>query len=90
MKTYLPKVDLEKRKWHVIDADGAVLGPADGHHDPAGRVTRLTLDVDQFAGSARHESATRTKAPPLSAGPPAGASRTRSAAPNSVHSANDW
>ena len=26
MKTYLPKVDLEKRKWHVIDADGAVLG----------------------------------------------------------------
>src|ERR1043165_1732280 len=26
MKTYLPKVDLEKRKWHVIDADGAILG----------------------------------------------------------------
>jgi large subunit ribosomal protein L13 len=26
MKTYLPKVDLEKRKWHVIDANGAVLG----------------------------------------------------------------
>lgn len=26
MKTYLPKVDLEQRKWHVIDADGAVLG----------------------------------------------------------------
>src|ERR1051325_7694745 len=26
MKTYLPKVDLEKRKWHVIDADRAVLG----------------------------------------------------------------
>jgi large subunit ribosomal protein L13 len=26
MKTYLPKVDLEKRKWHVVDADGAVLG----------------------------------------------------------------
>jgi large subunit ribosomal protein L13 len=26
MKTYLPKVDLEKRKWHVIDAEGAVLG----------------------------------------------------------------
>ena len=26
MKTYLPKVDLDKRKWHVIDADGAVLG----------------------------------------------------------------
>ncbi|MEI7729442.1 MAG: 50S ribosomal protein L13 [Verrucomicrobiota bacterium] len=26
MKTYLPKVDLEKRKWHVVDANGVVLG----------------------------------------------------------------
>ncbi len=26
MKTFLPKVDLDARKWHVIDADGAVLG----------------------------------------------------------------
>src|SRR5262245_27147689 len=26
MKTYLPKVDLNQRKWHVIDAEGAVLG----------------------------------------------------------------
>jgi large subunit ribosomal protein L13 len=26
MKTHLPKIDMEKRKWHVIDADGAVLG----------------------------------------------------------------
>jgi large subunit ribosomal protein L13 len=26
MKTHLPKVNLDKRKWHVIDADGAVLG----------------------------------------------------------------
>jgi len=26
MKTYLPKDNLEARKWHVIDADGAVLG----------------------------------------------------------------
>src|SRR4051794_30905684 len=26
MKTYLPKVDLQQRKWHVIDADGAILG----------------------------------------------------------------
>ena len=26
MKTYLPKVDLQQRKWHVINADGAVLG----------------------------------------------------------------
>ncbi len=26
MKTYLPKVDLDGRKWHVIDANGAVLG----------------------------------------------------------------
>jgi large subunit ribosomal protein L13 len=26
MKTYLPKVKLDERKWHVIDADGAVLG----------------------------------------------------------------
>lgn len=26
MKTYLPKVDLSQRKWHVVDADGAVLG----------------------------------------------------------------
>lgn len=26
MKTYLPKVDMNERKWHVIDADGAVLG----------------------------------------------------------------
>jgi large subunit ribosomal protein L13 len=26
MKTYLPKVNLDQRQWHVIDADGAVLG----------------------------------------------------------------
>jgi large subunit ribosomal protein L13 len=26
MKTHLPKVDIDKRKWHVIDANGAVLG----------------------------------------------------------------
>ena len=26
MKTYLPKVNLNARKWQVIDADGAVLG----------------------------------------------------------------
>src|ERR1700744_4298130 len=26
MKTYLPKNDLDNRKWHVVDADGAVLG----------------------------------------------------------------
>ena len=26
MKTYLPKVNLDQRKWHVIDPDGAVLG----------------------------------------------------------------
>src|ERR1700685_3676210 len=26
MKTYLPKIDMEKRKWHVIDANGAILG----------------------------------------------------------------
>jgi len=26
MKTYLPKASLDQRKWHVIDADGAVLG----------------------------------------------------------------
>jgi len=26
MKTYLPKVNLDQRKWHVLDADGAVLG----------------------------------------------------------------
>lgn len=26
MKTYLPKIDLDGRKWHVVDADGAVLG----------------------------------------------------------------
>jgi large subunit ribosomal protein L13 len=26
MKTFLPKVDMNQRKWHVIDADGAVLG----------------------------------------------------------------
>src|SRR5688572_15303559 len=26
MKTYLPKVNLDQRKWHVIDAEGAVLG----------------------------------------------------------------
>ncbi len=26
MKTYLPKVNLDERKWHVIDADGVVLG----------------------------------------------------------------
>ena len=26
MKTHLPKVDLNQRKWHVINAEGAVLG----------------------------------------------------------------
>ncbi len=26
MKTHLPKVNLEQRKWHVVDADGVVLG----------------------------------------------------------------
>src|ERR1700677_560018 len=26
MKTYLPKNHLEQRKWHVVDANGAVLG----------------------------------------------------------------
>jgi len=26
MKTHLPKIDIDARKWHVIDADGAVLG----------------------------------------------------------------
>lgn len=26
MKTFLPKVDLNQRKWHLVDADGAVLG----------------------------------------------------------------
>ena len=26
MKTYLPKINPDQRKWHVIDADGAVLG----------------------------------------------------------------
>src|SRR5205809_6319835 len=26
MKTYLPKVNLDQRKWHVIDANGAVVG----------------------------------------------------------------
>jgi large subunit ribosomal protein L13 len=26
MKTFLPKINVDERKWHVIDADGAVLG----------------------------------------------------------------
>jgi large subunit ribosomal protein L13 len=26
MKTHLPKVNLDQRKWHVIDADGVILG----------------------------------------------------------------
>src|ERR671937_269048 len=26
MKTHLPKINLDQRKWHVVDADGAVLG----------------------------------------------------------------
>ena len=26
MKTYLPKNNLDQRKWHVIDANGAILG----------------------------------------------------------------
>jgi large subunit ribosomal protein L13 len=26
MKTHLPKVNLDERKWHVIDANGAILG----------------------------------------------------------------
>ena len=26
MKTHLPKVNLDQRKWHVVDANGAILG----------------------------------------------------------------
>ena len=26
MKTFVPKVDLNQRKWHIVDADGQVLG----------------------------------------------------------------
>ena len=26
MKTYLSKIEMDQRKWHVIDADGAILG----------------------------------------------------------------
>src|SRR5437773_6409286 len=26
MKTYLPKVNLDERKWHIVDANGVVLG----------------------------------------------------------------
>jgi large subunit ribosomal protein L13 len=26
MKTHLPKINLDQRKWHVVDADGAILG----------------------------------------------------------------
>jgi large subunit ribosomal protein L13 len=26
MKTHLPKVNLDQRRWHVIDANGAILG----------------------------------------------------------------
>jgi hypothetical protein len=26
MKTYLPKNNLDQRKWHVVDASGAILG----------------------------------------------------------------
>jgi large subunit ribosomal protein L13 len=26
MKTHLPKINLDQRKWHIIDANGAVLG----------------------------------------------------------------
>jgi large subunit ribosomal protein L13 len=26
MKTYLPRINLDQRKWHVIDAQGVVLG----------------------------------------------------------------
>jgi large subunit ribosomal protein L13 len=26
MKTHLPKVNLDERKWHVVDANGAILG----------------------------------------------------------------
>ncbi len=26
MKTFLPKVNLEQRRWHIINADGAILG----------------------------------------------------------------
>ena len=26
MKTYVPKIDLSQRKWHLVDAKGAILG----------------------------------------------------------------
>jgi len=31
MKTFLPKVNLDERKWHIIDADGVVLGRLAAH-----------------------------------------------------------
>ena len=31
MKTYLPKVDLDARKWHLVDASGVVLGRLAAH-----------------------------------------------------------
>ena len=33
MRTHLPKVNLDQRKWHVIDANGAVLGRLPGRVD---------------------------------------------------------
>ena len=26
MKTFLPKIDMQRRKWRIIDADGQILG----------------------------------------------------------------
>ena len=26
MKTFLPKIDVDQRQWHVVDAEGVVLG----------------------------------------------------------------
>ncbi len=31
MKTFVPKVDLSQRKWHLVDANGAVLGRLAAH-----------------------------------------------------------
>jgi len=52
MKTYLPKVNLNERKWHVVDANGAVLGRLAGpdrkHSSRETNPVHAALDAGDF------------------------------------------
>lgn len=69
MKTYLPKIDVDKKKWHVVDASGAILGrlavqvadvlrgknkPIYTHHMDAGDFV-IVINADKVALTGKKE-----------------------------------